>query len=99
MRVLSFIALPLIIFFIMAGFHNIDLAFNVANAPECMDYNGFVTQSKDDLYINGVYLLYGAVYTAFIFFIYLLSYEDKKDGHYDHHHKKQGNVSVNPRGK
>lgn len=49
------VALGMII--LVGGFHNIDLAWNMSNAPYCIDWNGFVYQDKITLYLWGVKLI------------------------------------------
>lgn len=62
------------IFLIMFAYHNIDLAFNMSNAPTCIDYNGFVFQSKIDLYRSGVYGLMVSI--CFLILTLVVSFND-----------------------
>jgi hypothetical protein len=59
------------IILIMAGWHNIDLAWNISNAPDCMDYNGHIWQTKDDLHRSGSTMIFTGL-MGLILFISLL---------------------------
>lgn len=55
-----------------ASFHNIDLAWNIGNAPQCMDYNGIIWQSKDEMYLNGLNGVKASFMMFFLSFVILI---------------------------
>lgn len=61
------VLLVLAVFLIMAGYHNIDLAWNMDSG--CMDFNGIIYQDRQGLYTSGLHLMFSAVVLLFLYMI------------------------------
>lgn len=73
-RLILFFLLALAgLLYFVAGFHNVDLAYNVAHAGlKVIDCNSFICQTMEQGYTRGITMMFIGFFTYLFLFIYLL---------------------------
>lgn len=67
MSAVAFMFVALTVFWI--GFHSVDLAYNMDSG--CIDWNGSIYQTRNDMYINGNKLMFNSMFWWFMAVIVL----------------------------